>query len=197
MDESPSLFERLGNWLRNLFDKGEDTNPNSVGSPGFGESFIPVWGPAREGVNDFQNGRYVWGTINVALAITDVFLIKSLVKSGVKLGGKSGCGAPGKGAQGNVNRMARPNLPPLSRAEEALRREAEIQQRILADRLAELGVGEGGAIAKGAKELPPAAANDPIAKGLSGRLRELRRWIAELRRNPPHGPATRGGWELD
>ncbi len=95
-------------WLRNLFNKGEDTNPNSVGRPGFGESLIPVWGPAREGINDFQNGRYVWGTINIALAITDVFLVKTIVEDGIKLGVKAGCRTP----KGTLNRIPE-ELPPF------------------------------------------------------------------------------------
>ncbi|SCY35580.1 RHS repeat-associated core domain-containing protein [Desulfoluna spongiiphila] len=47
--------------------------------PGFWESMVPVWGSARAAISDFQNGRYIWGTINTVLAISDVFLIKSIV----------------------------------------------------------------------------------------------------------------------
>jgi len=45
---------------------------------GTGESLIPVWGSGRQAVNDFSGGHYVWGTVNTALAVSDVFLIKSL-----------------------------------------------------------------------------------------------------------------------
>ena len=84
-------------------------------------------------------------------------------------------------------RMA-PSDAPRSAAEAALRREAELRQRILADRLAELGHGEGGAVGKGATRLPPEAANDPTARGMWEELQRIRRQIADLRRNPPSGP---------
>ena len=73
-----------------------DASPNNfidvyglnVGEPGLVESFIPVWGSAREAVNDFQCGRYVWGTINTILAITDAtgigYGVKALGKGGLK-----------------------------------------------------------------------------------------------------------------
>jgi hypothetical protein len=81
--------------------------------------------------------------------------------------------------------MSPPSDAPRSAAEALVRREAEMQQRILADRLHELGLGEGGSVGKGATSLPPEAANDPIARGLWERLEEIRRRIADLRRNPP------------
>ena len=49
-----------------------------VGAPGFWESMIPVWGSGRAAVNDFQCGRWGWGIFNTAVAISDVFLIKSI-----------------------------------------------------------------------------------------------------------------------
>jgi hypothetical protein len=64
--------------------------PGSVGAPGFWEGLIPVWGSGRAAVNDFQNGRYVWGTVNAALAVTDVFLLKSAVSAVGKVALKVG-----------------------------------------------------------------------------------------------------------
>jgi hypothetical protein len=52
-----------------------------VGPPGLGESFIPIWGSGRESISDFQSGRYVWGTVNGALAISDVLLIGTGIKA--------------------------------------------------------------------------------------------------------------------
>ena len=49
-----------------------------VGEPGTLESFIPIWGSGRQAINDFQTGSYAWGTVNTAVAISDVFLVKSL-----------------------------------------------------------------------------------------------------------------------
>lgn len=61
-----------------------------VGAPGPAESFIPVWGSGRQAINDFQTGHPVWGTVNGALAVSDVFLVKAAVtgvcKGGWKLG---------------------------------------------------------------------------------------------------------------
>ena len=61
-----------------------------VGAPGFGESFIPIWGSGRESINDFQNGSYVWGTVNGALAVSEVLLLstagKAICKGAWKLG---------------------------------------------------------------------------------------------------------------
>jgi RHS repeat-associated protein len=62
---------------------------SGVGQPGFWESMIPIWGSGRAAVDDFQNGRYVWGTINGAFAISDVFLVKSIVTAPVKVIGKT------------------------------------------------------------------------------------------------------------
>lgn len=42
-------------------------------------SLIPIYGSGRQAYRDFKSGHYVWGTINTALAISDVFLVKSLV----------------------------------------------------------------------------------------------------------------------
>ncbi|MDX2065040.1 MAG: hypothetical protein SFX74_04795 [Fimbriimonadaceae bacterium] len=39
-------------------------------------------------VNDFQNGRIGWGIVNTALAVSDVFLVGTVVKSVAKLGMK-------------------------------------------------------------------------------------------------------------
>ena len=60
----------------------------SIGAPGFWESLIPVWGSGRAAINDFQNGNWGWGTVNLALAVTDVFLVKSLVIGLGKLAAK-------------------------------------------------------------------------------------------------------------
>jgi len=35
--------------------------------------------------NDFQNGRYGWALFNSGMAISDVFLVKSLIVGGGKI----------------------------------------------------------------------------------------------------------------
>ncbi|AGY59789.1 hypothetical protein [Gloeobacter kilaueensis] len=60
------------------------TESGGVGAPGLLESLIPVWGSGRQAIDDFQNGRVGWGLFNTALAISDVFLIKSLATAAIK-----------------------------------------------------------------------------------------------------------------
>ena len=55
---------------------------NGVGQPGLLEGVIPIWGSGRAAIDDFQNKRYIWGTVNTALAISDIFLVKSLATAG-------------------------------------------------------------------------------------------------------------------
>ncbi|HYG37620.1 MAG TPA: RHS repeat-associated core domain-containing protein, partial [Cytophagales bacterium] len=62
--------------------RGDD---GSVGAPGTLESLIPFWGSGRAAVNDFQNGNYGWAAFNTAMAISDVFLVKSMVVGAGKL----------------------------------------------------------------------------------------------------------------
>jgi hypothetical protein len=57
----------------------------SIGKPGFWGSLVPIWGSGRTAIDDFQNGRWGWGLFNSALAISDVFLIKSIATAGAKL----------------------------------------------------------------------------------------------------------------
>jgi RHS repeat-associated protein len=63
---------------------------NDVGAPGFWEGMIPVWGSGREAIHDFQTGHWGWGIVNTGLAVSDVFLVKSLVTAGGKLVVKGG-----------------------------------------------------------------------------------------------------------
>lgn len=63
----------------------EPVDDGSVGEPGLAESLIPIWGSGRESINHFQHGNYVRGTLWGVMAISDVFLIKSLVVGGGKL----------------------------------------------------------------------------------------------------------------
>lgn len=51
----------------------------SSSKPGFKESIIPIWGSVRDANYNFDKGNWGWGIAYTALAITDVFLVKSLV----------------------------------------------------------------------------------------------------------------------
>ncbi|WP_019502247.1 SpvB/TcaC N-terminal domain-containing protein [Pseudanabaena sp. PCC 6802] len=66
-----------------LTEKSE-TGGKSVGKPGFGESLIPVWGSGREAIYNFQKGSWGWGILYTGLAVTDVFLVKSLATAAGK-----------------------------------------------------------------------------------------------------------------
>lgn len=65
----------------------------SVGESGTWERLIPMWGSGRQAINDFQTGHYIWGTVNTAVALSDVVLAKSIAtgigKGLVKCGGHS------------------------------------------------------------------------------------------------------------
>lgn len=58
---------------------------SSVGQPGLGESLMPIWGSGRAAIDHFQNGNYWRGAAYTALAISDVFLVKSLAVGAGKL----------------------------------------------------------------------------------------------------------------
>ncbi len=45
---------------------------------GTGESFAPIWGSGKQAYYDFQDGDYVWGAFNAGMAVSDVFLLKSV-----------------------------------------------------------------------------------------------------------------------
>jgi len=75
--------------LREMY--GEYSENQSIGAPGTAESMIPVWGSGRAAINDFQNGNYGWAAFNAGMAVSDVFLVKSIgtaiVKGAFKIGG--------------------------------------------------------------------------------------------------------------
>ncbi|MEG1239245.1 RHS repeat domain-containing protein [Chryseobacterium sp.] len=58
---------------------------NNVGQPGAWEGAIPIWGSGRAAVDHFQNGNYWRGAAYTALAVSDVFLVKSLAVGAGKL----------------------------------------------------------------------------------------------------------------
>jgi len=87
--DSMNLYQYCGNNPLNEIDPWG----LAVGAPGTWEGMIPIWGSGRASINDFQEGHYIWGTINGAVAISDVFLVKSIAtgigKGAWRLGGHS------------------------------------------------------------------------------------------------------------
>ncbi len=59
--------------------------------PGIAESFVPVWGSAREGIADAYERDVIGALGNGVLALSDFvpgsFFVKGLAKGGLKLGG--------------------------------------------------------------------------------------------------------------
>lgn len=62
-----------------------------VAEPGFWEGMIPMWGSGKSAAYQFGKGHYVRGTVYGAMAVSDVFLVKSIVtglaKGAVKVAG--------------------------------------------------------------------------------------------------------------
>jgi len=52
-------------------------------------SYIPVIGSSRDAYRDYQNGDYGWAAFNTVMAISDVFLVKSLFVAGGKIAMKT------------------------------------------------------------------------------------------------------------
>ncbi|WP_040351623.1 RHS repeat domain-containing protein [Blastopirellula marina] len=52
------------------------------GPPEFYEGLAPLWGPSRSAGYHFSKGEWVWGTLNAIIAVGDVFLVSSLLRSG-------------------------------------------------------------------------------------------------------------------
>ncbi len=90
IDDGPNLYVYARNNPITFNDPdGRQHKPGdssgAVGEPGLAESLIPVWGEGRSAVNSFQKGEWGWGLFHTAMAISDVFLVKSLVTAGGKL----------------------------------------------------------------------------------------------------------------
>jgi RHS repeat-associated protein len=51
----------------------------AVGQPGPVEGFVPIWGSGRAAVDDFQSGRWGWGSFNSVMAVSDIALVKSAI----------------------------------------------------------------------------------------------------------------------
>jgi RHS repeat-associated protein len=99
-----------------------------VAKPGFWEGMIPVWGSGKQAINDFQCGRWGWGLVNSALAVSDVFLVKAIA-TGVAKG-------LGKGAL--KMGMSRPN-PAFPRGIEWVERAHFVPNRWIPDSLKGVG----------------------------------------------------------
>jgi RHS repeat-associated protein len=52
--------------------------------------YVPIWGSAKQAQLDFQSGHSGWGTFNTAMAVGDVFLLKSLFGGVLKATWKKG-----------------------------------------------------------------------------------------------------------
>jgi RHS repeat-associated protein len=64
-------------------------DPDGLRCRGLGRelfSFVPVAGPGLDAIDDFQDGNYVWGTVDVGMAALDLTGVGELAKGGWKVG---------------------------------------------------------------------------------------------------------------
>lgn len=62
-----------------------DSAEGSIGDTEGASSYIPVYGAGRNAINDFQNNRYIGGTINSLIAVTDWMWVRSVLRGGAAL----------------------------------------------------------------------------------------------------------------
>jgi RHS repeat-associated protein len=114
----------FGELLRRL-DEGTSTPGvqlgTPVGEPGLVEGLVPIWGNGRTAVNAFQTGHWGKGLLYTGLTVLDVFLVKSLVQGGLRVGarllGKEGAeAAAASGAKVAPRGMATARSPVWSSA---------------------------------------------------------------------------------
>lgn len=55
------------------------------------EKWLPIWGATKQAYLDYSVGKYVSGTFNLILGVSDIFLVKSIATAGFK-GGFSALG---------------------------------------------------------------------------------------------------------
>jgi len=94
------------NAVKPAFQDRTVDNPDAVGPAGGWEGMVPVWGTGRDALDEFQNGEYMVGTIDVFFAATDVVTIGKGVFLGLTKGGAGiVIKATGKGAAGKRGGM--------------------------------------------------------------------------------------------
>jgi RHS repeat-associated protein len=59
-----------------------------IGQPGFWDGLIPFYGSGRSAIDHFQNGEVGLGFVNVGLCVADIFIVRSLVVGGGRIGAR-------------------------------------------------------------------------------------------------------------
>jgi hypothetical protein len=67
-----------------------ERSSHEVAEPGFMESLIPLWGSGRQSIHDFQQGKYIQGTLWGVMAASDALMVGILAKAGIQMVGKIG-----------------------------------------------------------------------------------------------------------
>ena len=77
-------------WRPGAFPLRYSGNAGPCAAPSFGESLVPILGATRAACNDFAEGRLFWGSLNAAVAFSDIAIATAVVKGvsrgAVKLG---------------------------------------------------------------------------------------------------------------
>lgn len=73
----------VGSWS---LDDGSSSESqlNEVGEAEGLEGATPLWGSGRNAINDFQRGRYITGTFNSVMALSDLLLVKAAFTGATK-----------------------------------------------------------------------------------------------------------------
>lgn len=58
-------------------------NPDE--GPSDWEKYIPVWGSLMQAKSDYNSGNFGWAAFNTLMAVSDVFLVKAIVTSGIRI----------------------------------------------------------------------------------------------------------------
>lgn len=90
LQDLPSIFNISPSALYPSKDEGKTCDVESIEEPNFWVSLIPVFGSGYSAYVNFKKGNYGWGTFYVVMAVSDIFLVKSIGQGIAKGAWKAG-----------------------------------------------------------------------------------------------------------
>lgn len=90
LQDLPSIFNISPSALYPSKDEGKPCDVESIEEPNFWVSLIPVFGSGYSAYVNFKKGNYGWGTFYVVMAVSDIFLVKSIGQGIAKGAWKAG-----------------------------------------------------------------------------------------------------------